>query len=109
MTKPTPKTADTRPFDALRAQIDQQPERRERVEELKHQMDKLELAQLRQSQQTTQRQLAQAMQVSQENISRIERQKDLYLSTLNDYITALGGHLQITATLPNHKTINLLK
>lgn len=74
------------------------PVRRARIEEQKRALrDVLALAQLRESRQMTQRQIAEQLQVSQANISRIEHQDDLYLSTLSEYIEALGGRLEITA------------
>jgi len=49
----------------------------------------------------TQSQLAEAWQVSQENVSRVERQNDVYLSTLARYVAALGGRLEIAAVFPD--------
>ena len=43
----------------------------------------------------TQVQLAAAMNTSQGQISRIERQSDMLLSTLSSYLTALGVDAQI--------------
>lgn len=74
------------------------PERRARIEEQKRALrDVLALARIRESRQVTQRELAEQLQVSQANISRIEHQDDLYLSTLSEYIEALGGRLEISA------------
>lgn len=49
----------------------------------------------------TQVRLAEALGTSQGEISRIERQSDLYLSTLRSYIEAAGGELVLIARLPN--------
>lgn len=49
----------------------------------------------------TQNQLAAALQVSQAQVSRIENQADLYLSTLRSYIAAMGGELQLRAVFPD--------
>ncbi|OFW74701.1 MAG: hypothetical protein A2Y55_08920 [Actinobacteria bacterium RBG_16_68_12] len=85
-------------FDDLRAPIDAEPVRRARVDEVKHaRREVLALAELRENRQTTQQRLAEAMHVTQANISRVEHQDDLYLSTLRGYIEALGGELQIRA------------
>ncbi len=35
--------------------------------------------------------------VTQANISRIEHEEDLYLSTLRSYVEALGGRLEVNA------------
>jgi transcriptional regulator with XRE-family HTH domain len=58
------------------------------------------LGELRRARQMTQQQLAKAMQVSQAQISRVENQTDLYLSTLRSYIEAMGGELQIRVAFP---------
>ena len=41
--------------------------------------------------------LADALDVSQPNVSRIEAQDDVYLSTLARYVAALGGDLEVRA------------
>jgi transcriptional regulator with XRE-family HTH domain len=58
------------------------------------------LGDLRRARQMTQRQLAKVMQVSQAQVSRVENQADLYLSTLRSYIEAMGGELQIRVAFP---------
>jgi hypothetical protein len=46
-------------------------------------------------------QLAAALGVSQAQVSRIENQTDLYLSTLRSYVEAMGGELQLRAVFPD--------
>ena len=58
------------------------------------------LAELRRARKLTQEQMASVMHVSQAQVSRVENQTDLYLSTLRTYIEALGGELQIRVTFP---------
>ncbi len=58
------------------------------------------LAELRRARKLTQEQMASAMHVSQAQVSRVENQTDLYLSTLRTYIEALGGELQIRVAFP---------
>lgn len=53
------------------------------------------LAGLRQARSLTQMQLAKALGVSQAQVSRIENQADLYLSTLASYVAAMGGELEL--------------
>lgn len=43
------------------------------------------------------------MHVSQANVSRVEHQEDLYLSTLREYVAALGGELELTAVFPESR------
>ena len=59
------------------------------------------LADLRRAQTQTQQQLAETLNVNQAWISRVERQTDMYLSTLRGYIEALGGELELTARFNN--------
>jgi DNA-binding XRE family transcriptional regulator len=55
------------------------------------------LAELRKARALTQVQIAENLDVSQAQVSRIEKQADLYLSTLARYIEATGGRLEINA------------
>lgn len=66
-----------------------------------------ELSQLRQTAKLSQNELALKMGVSQANISKIENGADVQLSTLQKYITALGGKLKITATLDSGEVITI--
>ena len=59
------------------------------------------MAQLRNTRRLTQTQLANTLGVSQAQVSRIENQADLYLSTLRSYIQAMGGELQLRAVFPD--------
>ncbi len=45
----------------------------------------------------TQEAVASALGTTQENVSRIERQRDVRLSTLVQFIQAQGGELEVTA------------
>jgi transcriptional regulator with XRE-family HTH domain len=58
------------------------------------------LAELRRARNFTQEKMAAVMGVSQAQVSRVENQADLYLSTLRHYIEALGGELQIRVAFP---------
>ncbi|MEA2255575.1 MAG: hypothetical protein QOG35_1620 [Solirubrobacteraceae bacterium] len=55
----------------------------------------LSLGMLRKAHGLTQVQLARELGVSQAQVSRVETQTDLYLSTLASYIQAMGGELRI--------------
>lgn len=59
------------------------------------------LAQLRHARRLTQTQLAGALGVSQAQVSRVENQADLYLSTLRSYVQAMGGELELRAVFPD--------
>jgi DNA-binding Xre family transcriptional regulator len=55
------------------------------------------LAELRTQIGKTQTELAQVLGMTQANISRIEHTENLYLRTLADYVSALGGHIEVNA------------
>ena len=57
---------------------------------------------LRHSVGMTQQSVADTLEMSQANVSRIEHEDDLYLSTLRAYVAALGGELRLTAVFPDH-------
>ncbi len=89
-------------YSTLREEIRADPRRREPIDEYRRAMlDALDLAALRQSRGMTQQCQADTLSVSQANISRIERQDDLYLSTLSSYVAALGGRLEVSAVFPD--------
>lgn len=61
------------------------------------------LAALREARGLTQEKLAEALSVSQSNVARIEHREDHYLSTLSEYIAALGGRLELVAVFPGER------
>lgn len=65
----------------------------------------IELAKLRRAMELKQTELAALMGVSQANISKVESGKDIQLSTLQQYVKALGGEVSITAKMPSGEVI----
>ena len=65
----------------------------------------IELAKLRKIKQLKQTELAAIMGVSQASISKVESGKDIQLSTLQNYVKALGGEVSIIAKMPNSDVI----
>lgn len=55
------------------------------------------LDQLRKAQEMTQLELAKILGVNQGEISKIEHRSDICISTLSEYIEAMGGRLEIRA------------
>lgn len=95
------------PWKNLQAAIDADPKRRGRVDLEKRLMDDVQtLMELRQARGMTQDTLADIWETSQANVSRVEHERDVYLSTLHAYIAALGGRLELTAVFPD-QTIKL--
>ena len=54
-----------------------------------------------------QTEIAAALKVKQPAISKIERQTDMYLSTLRNYVEAMGGKLELVVRLPSHAPLRL--
>jgi hypothetical protein len=63
------------------------------------------LRDIRKARQVTQEQVAERLGGKQVYISRLERRADVKLSTLRDYVRALGGDLQLMVTFPEGKTM----
>jgi len=94
----------TRPFSELAAPILNDPIQRAEVERIREEMRVImALTATREQQGLTQKQVAETLGVSQANISRIEHEEDLYLSTLRDYVDALGGELQVKAVFEDQE------
>jgi len=58
------------------------------------------LEELRGALRMTQQQLARTLHVDQSAISKLERRTDMYVSTLERFIEAMGGRLEIRAVFP---------
>lgn len=92
----------TRPFAELAAEAKADPRRRARIAEYTRAIDDaLSLGQLRREQGMAQGEVAGTLDVSQANVSRIEHEQDVYLSTLRNYVAALGGRLEVVAVFPD--------
>ncbi|MGH9440125.1 MAG: XRE family transcriptional regulator [Terriglobia bacterium] len=78
------------------------PERRARVQaEAPKLIDEMPLHELRQARNLTQAQLAQSLHLDQPSVSKIERRTDMYISTLANFVEAMGGQLEIKAVFPD--------
>jgi transcriptional regulator with XRE-family HTH domain len=56
---------------------------------------------LRDAKQLTQVQIAQLLKISQGAVSKVERRTDMFVSTLRNYVRAIGGDLEIRAVFPD--------
>ena len=61
----------------------------------------MQLQELRKSRDVTQVDVAKVMKVEQAAVSKLERREDMYVSTLRDYVKALGGELKLVASFPD--------
>jgi DNA-binding XRE family transcriptional regulator len=65
------------------------------------------LRELRQMAGKAQADIATALKIKQPSVSKIEKQTDMYLSTLRSYVEAVGGELELVVTLPQRPTLRL--
>jgi DNA-binding XRE family transcriptional regulator len=82
------------------------PEARDESDRLvKQHLKEMPLHELRAARRLTQQQLAQTLEMSQAAISQLEKRADMYLSTLQNFIEAMGGHLEMYAVFPDGKVL----
>jgi transcriptional regulator with XRE-family HTH domain len=85
------------------------PPKRERVDAIKRGVElDVALHELRESRGITQEQVAARLETSRPNVSRIEREVDVRMSTLQRYVEALGGELELVARFPDGESRMLL-
>lgn len=88
----------------LRTEFEADPRRRAKIDAYERAFrDVLGLASLRESLGITQEELAKRIGFSQERVSKIERQPDLTLSTLEKVATGLGGDLEVSIAIDGHR------
>lgn len=96
----------TRNYKELQAKRD--PARRIRTQQsVRQELQRMALEDLRNAKQATQTDMAELLDLPQSSISRIEQRADMYLSTLRNYVQAMGGVLQIQAMFPDGGTVVL--
>ncbi|MGD0824572.1 MAG: XRE family transcriptional regulator [Terriglobales bacterium] len=89
-----------RNFKELQAKMDPASIADNRVR-VREELQRMALEELRSAKQLTQSDMAEMLDVPQSSVSRIERRADMYLSTLRNYLYAMGGVLQIQAVFPD--------
>lgn len=78
--------------------------RQQRIEKrFRKSLAAIPLDQLRKAQQTTQLRLAEVLGINQGEISKIEHRSDIRVSTLADYVEAIGGRLEIRAVFKDRE------
>ncbi|HEY4580532.1 MAG TPA: XRE family transcriptional regulator [Candidatus Acidoferrales bacterium] len=87
----------------FRTLYDRMPEEsRRRVEErVQESMKELALDELRVAREITQESLAKKLHTDQGAVSKLERRTDMYLSTLDRTVSAMGGRLELRAVFPS--------
>jgi transcriptional regulator with XRE-family HTH domain len=54
-----------------------------------------------------QNEIASTLRISQPSVSKIEKQTDMYLSTLRNYVEAVGGDLELVVRFPRQEPLHL--
>ncbi len=67
----------------------------------------MSLRELRHAVNKTQKTVARTLNMGQDGISRLEKRSDLLLSTLRNYVEAVGGSLTLLAQFPDKGPITL--
>jgi ribosome-binding protein aMBF1 (putative translation factor) len=65
------------------------------------------LRELREARGRSQEQLAERLGVNQAAVSKMERRADMYISSLRDFVEAMGGELEIVATFPDSGAVRI--
>jgi DNA-binding XRE family transcriptional regulator len=98
MIKMLQEVIDALPADE-RAEIDR------RFEEMVNEVESLK--ELRRLSELSQAKIAKSLRISQPAVSKIEKQTDMYLSTLRSYVEAMGGELDVIVRLPNRAPVKI--
>jgi transcriptional regulator with XRE-family HTH domain len=88
-----------RKFAELRAKMSPEDQRRSK-EQAAAMLMALDLSELRGRLEVTQEELAERLQISQSNVSRLEKRRDMLVSTLREVVEAFGGELHLVAEFP---------
>lgn len=78
------------------------PEARARSERLANELRReIRLTELRNALGISQDELGQLLKRKQAAVSRLERRSDMHVSTLREFVKALGGRLELIASFPD--------
>jgi transcriptional regulator with XRE-family HTH domain len=94
----------------LKQRLDRLPQvRRTKIDERASELidEELSLRDLRKALERTQIDVAKKMGVGQDAVSRYEQRTDLMLSTLERYVSAMGGTLSIIAEFPDRNPVRV--
>jgi DNA-binding XRE family transcriptional regulator len=96
-----------KPWSEISAKVRSDPERRARIEQREQAIEaELTISQLREARGATQESVAEKMNVTQSNVSHFERNPNIFLRSLANYVESLGGQLEVRAVFPD-QTVTL--
>jgi transcriptional regulator with XRE-family HTH domain len=67
--------------------------------------EEMSLRDLRRAHRLTQARVGKALKIGQDGVSRLEQRSDLLISTLRNYVAAMGGDLQLVARFPDRPAV----
>jgi transcriptional regulator with XRE-family HTH domain len=81
--------------------------RRQKIEARAAQLaaEEMSLRDLRRAHRLTQARVGKALKIGQDGVSRLEQRSDLLISTLRNYVEAMGGDLQLIARFPDRPAV----
>jgi len=94
----------------FREKLAELPEERRSIIETEGQQllqEYMTLQEIRKAIGLTQKEIAEAMDIEQNHVSRLERRTDMKLSTLKEFIEALGGKLKVSIEIPGKEPISI--
>lgn len=69
--------------------------------------EEMSLQSIRRARQMTQATVAEELGINQENVSRLERRTDFLISSLRNYLEAMGGELHLIVDFPDRPPISI--
>ena len=69
--------------------------------------EEMSLRSLRKAHRQTQKSMAARLGIGQDSVSRLEQRSDMLLSTLRDYVSAMGGRIRLLAEFEGAAPIEL--
>ncbi len=91
-------------FQTLRTKMS--PERRVlNAQRTQKMIEEIALKELRQALNLTQEQVAALLQINQAAVSKMEQQSDMYISTLQKLVQAMGGKLKLVASFSEKEVV----
>lgn len=96
----------TRNYKKLQERMDP-ADRADNAGRVREELQRMAMDELRNARRLTQADMAEMLDVPQSSISRIEQRADMYLSTLRNYVHAVGGVLQIRAVFPDGGAVTI--
>lgn len=83
--------------------------RRQKIEQRGAELiaEQMTLQELRKDLNLTQEAMADLLAMKQGNVSKVEKRTDMLISTLREYVEAMGGTLELVARLPGRAPVKL--